>query len=113
QHALLAAGYEPVVLADTALREYCLPAIELVKKNALDAAQAPAARSIRALQQQGVVAIVLGCTELPLALPHALRDEFGLCITDSLDALALAAIHWYEEKAPGSQLQRPGENASD
>lgn len=43
----------------------------------------------------GVDAIVLGCTELPLALPHALRAELGVAMTDSIDALALAGLGWY------------------
>src|SRR5690606_41059488 len=69
QHALLAAGYEPVVLADTALREYCLPAIELVKKKAPDAAQTPAARNSRALAAQGFVGHGLGRNGQPFAPP--------------------------------------------
>ena len=35
---------------------------------------------------------MLGCTELPLAVPHARRDSFDVLLTDSIDALARAAI---------------------
>ncbi|MNJ80990.1 hypothetical protein D3C77_795900 [compost metagenome] len=40
--------------------------------------------------------MVLGCTELPLAVPHALRPSLGVTLTDSIDALARAAIAHYE-----------------
>lgn len=41
-------------------------------------------------------AIVLGCTELPLALPHALRDMQGIAFSDSIDALARSVIERYQ-----------------
>lgn len=34
----------------------------------------------------------VGCTELPLAVPHAARGSFGALLTDSIDALAWTAI---------------------
>ena len=43
------------------------------------------------------MALVLGCTELPLAVPHKYRPELGLEMADSIDGLAAAAIHWYFE----------------
>ena len=36
--------------------------------------------------------MVLGCTELPLAVPAARRGEFDVVLTDSIDALAREAI---------------------
>ncbi|MNY82377.1 hypothetical protein D3C86_2244400 [compost metagenome] len=44
--------------------------------------------------------MVLGCTELPLAVPHALRPGLGVTLTDSIDALARAAIAHYHADQP-------------
>jgi aspartate racemase len=64
----------------------------LVKEGQTQQAFAPAAQGVRLLAQRGARAVVLGCTELPLAVPHAQRAGLGVVVTDSIDALALAAI---------------------
>lgn len=92
QRTLEAAGYEAIVPAPDEVQSHCVAAIAAVKAGRLDAAWAPAAEGIRALAARGARAVVLGCTELPLAVPHARRGEFDCLLTDSIDALALAAI---------------------
>ncbi len=92
QSRLVAAGYEPVLLTPEEQRDCSTAAIEAVKGNRPDKALAPAAAGIEALAGRGAQAVVLGCTELPLAVPHTLRAAFGLVLTDSIDALALAVI---------------------
>jgi aspartate racemase len=92
QDALARAGYEPLVPTADEIERSCVASIAAVKGNRMDEAFAPAADGIRALKARGARAVVLGCTELPLAVPHARRGEFGLVLTDSIDALALAAI---------------------
>ena len=96
QHELEAQGYECVLLAQDDLLRYCAEAIRLVKENQMDASQEPAAHSVQLLRKQGVDAVVLGCTELPLALPHQMRPSLGVTVVDSIDALALAALDWYQ-----------------
>lgn len=71
---------------------WCAQAIEAVKANDEPGAFAPAARCIERLVARGADAVVLGCTELPLAVPHASRGSLGVLLTDSIDALAQAAI---------------------
>jgi len=88
-------GYECVLLAQDALLQYCAESIRLVKLNQTVAAFEPAAQSVRMLGDRGVDVVVLGCTELPLALPHARRPSLGVPVIDSIDALALAAIDWH------------------
>lgn len=95
QRMLEANGYECVTLADDDLARHCTESILLVKANRAADAYAPAQHCIGLLQRQGVGAIVLGCTELPLAVPHEIRPGLGVVITDSIDALALAAIDWH------------------
>lgn len=70
----------------------CTQAIDAVKANHPERALAPAAACIERLIERGAQAVVLGCTELPLAVPHAGRRAFGVPLTDSIDALARAAI---------------------
>ncbi|MES2529552.1 MAG: amino acid racemase [Pseudomonadota bacterium] len=92
QSRLIAAGYEPVLLTPDEQRNCSTAAIDAVKGNRPDKALAPATAGIEALARRSARAVVLGCTELPLAVPHALRAAFGLVLTDSIDALALAVI---------------------
>src|SRR5690606_23259655 len=97
QGELEAQGYECVLLEHNDLLRYCAEAIRLVKVNQADAALEPAAQCVRLLCEQGVDAVVLGCTELPLALPVQARPSLGVTVIDSIDALALAALDWYHD----------------
>ncbi|MBB1602769.1 aspartate/glutamate racemase family protein [Variovorax sp. UMC13] len=98
QRYLRAAGYEPIEPSAEEVQRLCVPAIAAVKANRIDAAFAPAAEGVRLLAQRGAKAVVLGCTELPLAVPPGRRAELGIVLTDSIDALAREAI----------ALMRPG-----
>lgn len=96
QHHLERHGYECVVPTEAEMTTYCTPSIVAVKANRLAESFEPAAACIRALTARGAVAVALGCTELPLAIPHHRRAEFDVPLTDSIDALALAAIQRYQ-----------------
>lgn len=100
QKALEAQGFQCLVPDEDELQRYCTTAIRLVKSNRLSEATEPASKSVARLQGRAADAVVLGCTELPLALPHSARLELGLPVTDSIDALALAAIAWYQDGCP-------------
>jgi len=95
QQELQSRGFTCVVPTDEEMAKYCTPSISLVKANRLAEACEPAVECIRRLQQRGAAAVVLGCTELPLAVPQAQRPALGLAIADSIDGLAAAAIRWY------------------
>ncbi len=94
QRHLQAAGYAPIEPTPAEVQRCCVPAISAVKGNRIDEAFEPAAEGIRLLARRGANAVVLGCTELPLAVPAARRGEFGVVLTDSIDALARQAIAW-------------------
>lgn len=70
------------------------PAIARVKANRPDAAFPPLAEAARGLVRRGARAVVLGCTEIPLAMAAGPAAEIGVPLVDSIDALALAAIAW-------------------
>jgi aspartate racemase len=95
QRALQAQGYESITPADDQIKRRCAESIQSVKANRLAESSDPAAECVVYLRGQGADAVVLGCTELPLALPHRLRGGLGVAITDSIDALALASLDWY------------------
>jgi aspartate racemase len=96
QQPLRERGFEVLVPDDAGLAQ-CVAAIAAVKGNRPDQAFAPAAQCIRGLLARGAQAVVLGCTELPLAVPHDRRGELNVVLTDSIDALAKAALVRYRD----------------
>ncbi|MGE8701752.1 MAG: aspartate/glutamate racemase family protein [Achromobacter sp.] len=104
QRHLEAQGYECIVPDDDEVERFCMGSIRAVKGNQLEDAFAPAAECIARLKARGADAVVLGCTELPLAVPHALRPSLGVTLTDSIDALARAAIAHYQADQPAERI---------
>jgi aspartate racemase len=98
QRPLEARGLD-VLLPDEEGLALCVQSIAAVKGNRPAEAFEPAAQCIRGLLARGAEAIVLGCTELPLAVPHERRHEFAAVLTDSIDALAKAALVRYGRMA--------------
>lgn len=97
QRTLEQQGYECLLPYEDEVDSLCMASIYAVKANRLDQALGPAMECVRRLQARGANAVVLGCTELPLAIPHALRPGLGVVLTDSIDALALAVIAFYQD----------------
>jgi aspartate racemase len=72
------------------------PAIECVKRNDLAQGHTLATRAVRRLLAQGTPrpeAVVLGCTEIPLAIAYQASDVSDRCI-DATRALARACVAW-------------------
>lgn len=88
-------GYDCELLGPAELTDYCTAPIELIKMNQLDGAGQAIATGVSTLHERGARAVILGCTELPLALPHSQRSQWNIPVIDSIDALAQAAIRWY------------------
>ncbi|PJX26600.1 glutamate racemase [Advenella sp. S44] len=99
QDALIAAGYEPMTGNDNSIRDWSVQAIAAVKCNQNEQAFAPAARAVTRLVDMGARAVILGCTELPLAIPPSRRDAFPVVISDSIDALALAVLDTFSHRS--------------
>lgn len=85
------AGLRWVLPSEQSMSSHVMPAIRAVKANEYLTASAFLAGAIAALLSQGVGAIVLACTELPLA--HAGQD-YGVPLIDATDALARSAVQW-------------------
>lgn len=71
-----------------------LPAIRCVKANDLDQAHRLAIQAVENLRAAGAGAVVLACTETPVAVEHAPHPVAVHCI-DATRALARACVAWH------------------
>ena len=92
QQRLDALGYECITPDDTQMDRLVSPAIAMVKANRVADAYDPTLKVARDLMRRGAQAVVLGCTELPVAALAGPPADFPMA--DSIDALARAAIKW-------------------
>lgn len=93
QSGLAALGFDAVVLSQVESARLVEPAIRAVKAGQIGGAEASIRLAIDAIRTQGVVAVVLGCTELPLAA--TVSTEAGtIPVIDSTKALAAACVAW-------------------
>jgi aspartate racemase len=94
QKRLAARGYACLTPEDTEMRGAVSPAIARIKANDVEGATAPLLSVARRLAERGAAAVVLGCTEIPLALRGPQAQASGLMLIDTIDALARAALAW-------------------
>ncbi|MDE2005798.1 MAG: aspartate/glutamate racemase family protein [Rhodospirillales bacterium] len=94
QDRLEAEGWACLTPTPAEMDRLVAPAIALVKANRPGEAWAPFAEAAGTLRARGAGALVLGCTELPLALAAGPAGTLGMTAVDSIDALARAAIAW-------------------
>ena len=98
QKSLARDGYRVLLSTEREQDEWVLPAIEAVKRNALDVAHPLAIRAVAILLERGADAVVLACTETPLAIshrPHAVAAR----TVDATRALAKACVAWRRKMA--------------
>jgi aspartate racemase len=88
-------GYTPIVPPDDELQAVVLPAIERVKAGFPAEAGAMLERSVQGLIDRGAGAVILACTETPLALDAVGSPLRAQCI-DSTAALARACVAWWQ-----------------
>lgn len=75
---------------------WVLPAIAAVKRGDLDTAHRLVVQACAALEGRGAEAIVLACTEIPLAVAHA-ASRYDAVAIDATRALAQACVRWARE----------------
>jgi len=90
-----AAGFAALLPTEDDLAGNILPAIELVKKGQQNAAGAYIEKSIEALMSRGATAVILACTETPVAL-DAIDSQLRLVCVDTTATLARACVRWWE-----------------
>ena len=94
QSRIAARGIECLLSSDDEQRALVLPAIDYVKLNQLAQAHALATRAARRLLDNGAQAVVMGCTEIPLAIEYQASTVSSHCI-DATRALARACVVWW------------------
>lgn len=94
QQRLERLGYACLVPPSDVMRDLVMPAIGAVKAGRVGAARAPLLAAARALAQAGADAVVLACTEIPLAVHEADALHVGAPLVDTIDALATFARDW-------------------
>ena len=92
QDRLGALGWDCLVPSQDEMDRLVSPAIALVKLNRMADAYAPVIQVVQSLAARGATSVVLGCTEIPLAIQAGHAPD--LPIVDTVDTLARAAIAW-------------------
>jgi aspartate racemase len=92
---LEAAGYAVALPSEAELAQAILPSIVLVKEGRAVGAGAMLAPAVQALLERGAAAVILACTETPVALDAAASPLRSRCV-DSNRALAKACVaRWF------------------
>jgi aspartate racemase len=94
QQRLKARGLDCLVSTRADQDQLVLPAIAAVKANDLPRAHALAVQAAENLVAAGAQAVVLACTETPLAIDFAANPVNDRCI-DATRALARACVRWH------------------
>lgn len=94
QDRLKARGWATVIPDPAEMARLVTPAIAAVKANRVAEAYAPLAEMTILLAARGASAVILGCTELPLAIQSGPWATLGVPLIDSIDTLAMASIAW-------------------
>ncbi|GGE12598.1 glutamate racemase [Aureimonas endophytica] len=90
--------FEAVTLAERETVLLVDPVVRAVKAGRIDQAMPLLDYAVETLETRGIAAIVLGCTELPLAARSSTSRE-GTPLVDSTKALAAACVAWAEGRA--------------
>ena len=94
---LTRAGYIPVLPDDVLLDALVLPGIERVKAGDTLGGGELIEQAVQALLTRGARAVVLACTETPLALDALQSPLRGQCV-DSTAALARCCVAWWQTR---------------
>lgn len=88
-------GFIPIIPTDAQQSELVQPAIALVKAGEVARARAMLENATDALVSAGATQVIMGCTEIPVALEGSSR---GAMLVDATAALAAACIAFCHER---------------
>jgi aspartate racemase len=94
QDRLGAQGWDIIEPDTEQMERLVTPAIAAVKANRVAEAHLPLAAVVNSLASRGALAVVLGCTEIPLGIQAGPAEGLDVSVVDTIDALARAAIAW-------------------
>jgi len=104
RNALHTHGYEVLAPTRGEFDTLVSPGIADVKANLIDAASRSFSVAAQSLLDRGADIIILGCTEIPLGMQRQVRANPSLYV-DSNDALAVAAVRFFESGESRQQLR--------
>lgn len=90
QQRLAIQGWRCIVPTTAEMRTFVTPAIDSIKAGRIADAHDPLLFVARSLASRGATAVVLGCTEIPLAVKETV--DRGVPLVNSIDSLVRAAI---------------------
>lgn len=99
-------GYTPLVPDDLEMDGLVLPAIELVKAGRTAEGGRLIEQAVNSLLSRGASAVILACTETPVALDAAHSELRSRCI-DSTGALARSCVTWWRNYASMTTVGEP------
>jgi len=93
QNHLTKLGYNCITPTEEEMNNLVQPAINLIKSNNIITSRTMLMQAINNLISRGANAVILGCTEIPLAIrqDHCL----GIPLINSIDCLINSSIKWY------------------
>ena len=94
QDRLAAQGWDIIEPDPQQMERLVTPAIAAVKANRVAEAYHPLVEVANSLAARGAAAVVLGCTEIPLAILAGPAEGLHVPVVDTIDALARASIAW-------------------
>jgi aspartate racemase len=92
QERLAARGWD--IIEPAQMERLVTPAIASVKANRVAEAYQPLVEVANSLASRGATAVVLGCTEIPLAIQAGTAEALRVPVVDTIDALVRASIAW-------------------
>ena len=98
--ALVRSGYTVLLPDEVVMNTLVLPGIEFVKAGDILRGGQLIEEAVRALLNQGARAVILACTETPLAL-DALKSPLRVHCVDSTAALARCCVAWWQTNQAG------------
>ncbi len=99
---LVARGHAPLHCTDVDIDSAVLPAIELVKLGRPADAGRLLELAVESLFRRGAAAVILACTETPIALDAVASPLRARCV-DTNRALARACVRWWSQRRRDAQ----------
>jgi aspartate racemase len=105
-----ARGHECVAPTEDEMRELVTAGIEQVKAGAVEEGGRRLERAVERLLARGAGAVVLGCTETPVALDRIASPLRARCV-DATAALAQASVEWWQRSGATARPDKPAGTA--
>lgn len=95
QHLLGQHGWACIIPSHNEMESLVQPAINLIKGNRITEAYPLLIKVVRSLVARGANAVVLGCTEIPLAIRE--DTDQGIPLVNSIDSLVTSVIQLHKQ----------------